>query len=318
MVSVIVPNFNHHRFLKQRIESILNQTYSDIELIILDDKSTDGSAEFIQSYAGNDKVKSILINNENSGFPIKQWLKGISLAKGEYIWIAESDDYCSTFFLEKVINVIESSELEIGMVYCQTIDVDENGHKLKDRIHYTSNFNPNLWECDFCMNGYEFLSVYLMHKNVIPNASAVVFKKFLLDRVSDLEKLSEMRMAGDWFFWIKISQITNVAFVSDRLNYFRYHDAVTRNHSSKNKLLIRFKEEKVIRNYLSDNFMLNQSKEWNIMLNKWFEANDIFSVFSFSFYELKPINVNVFLYVFNFINFLLKREVNRNKSLVLT
>ena len=80
-VSVIVPNYNHAPYLKRRIDSILNQTYQDFELILLDDCSTDNSAEVLNEYASNPKVSHVVINEINSGSTFKQWDKGFALAK---------------------------------------------------------------------------------------------------------------------------------------------------------------------------------------------------------------------------------------------
>ncbi|MBC7566521.1 MAG: glycosyltransferase family 2 protein, partial [Pedobacter sp.] len=93
-VSVIIPNYNHSDYLHQRIESVLNQSYQDFELILLDDKSTDDSTVIITSYRDHPKVTQIIINEENSGNTFKQWEKGIAASVGELIWIAESDDWC--------------------------------------------------------------------------------------------------------------------------------------------------------------------------------------------------------------------------------
>ena len=88
-VSVIVPCYNHAPYLKQRIESILNQTYQNFELILLDDVSPDESGEILLSYKDHPKVSHCIINERNSGSTFHQWNKGIALAQGELIWIAE-------------------------------------------------------------------------------------------------------------------------------------------------------------------------------------------------------------------------------------
>jgi len=88
-VSVIVPNYNHAEFLKQRIESILNQTYTDFELIMLDDFSTDNSSEIIDDFTARFLNIRSYYNKDNSGSPFAQWDLGVNLAKGEFIWIAE-------------------------------------------------------------------------------------------------------------------------------------------------------------------------------------------------------------------------------------
>jgi len=92
-VSVIIPNYNYESYLKQRIETVLNQTYQNFEVIILDDHSSDNSRDIIETFRQNEKVTHIVYNQINSGSPFIQWVKGIELAIGKYIWIAESDDY---------------------------------------------------------------------------------------------------------------------------------------------------------------------------------------------------------------------------------
>lgn len=102
LVSVIVPNYNHASFLVERLESIYNQTYKNIEVILLDDCSTDNSREILSYYAKKYAHKTItLFNDVNSQRVFRQWNKGLNVAKGELIWIAESDDYCELDFLEK-------------------------------------------------------------------------------------------------------------------------------------------------------------------------------------------------------------------------
>ena len=92
LISIIVPNYNHEKYLKQRLESVFNQTYSNFEVILLDDCSTDSSLNILAEYIKNSKVSHCIFNEANSGNTFIQWNKGISLAKGDYIWIAESDD----------------------------------------------------------------------------------------------------------------------------------------------------------------------------------------------------------------------------------
>src|SRR6478735_6868594 len=100
-VSVIVPNYNHAAYLPARINSILQQTYTDFELILLDDCSADNSREILENFRHHPKVSHIVYNEVNSGTTFKQWNKGIGLSKGKYIWIAESDDNCEAGLLEK-------------------------------------------------------------------------------------------------------------------------------------------------------------------------------------------------------------------------
>ena len=96
-VSVIVPSYNHAQYLEDRIESILKQSYSQFEVILLDDLSSDHSAEILE-IQNHPKVSHCIINKQNSGSTFCQWNKGIHLAKGYLIWIAESDDVADSQF----------------------------------------------------------------------------------------------------------------------------------------------------------------------------------------------------------------------------
>ncbi len=92
-VSIIVPNYNHEKYLRQRLDSIYGQTYKNYEVILLDDCSSDDSRTILNEYRDRypDRTRCEF-NETNSGGVFRQWRKGISLAKGDYIWIAESDD----------------------------------------------------------------------------------------------------------------------------------------------------------------------------------------------------------------------------------
>src|SRR3984893_17231816 len=100
-VSVIIPNYNHAAYLRQRIDTVLRQTYQDFEVILMDDCSTDDSRTIISEYSSDPRIR-IELNETNSGSTFRQWKKGIALARGEYIWIAESDDYSDERFLEQL------------------------------------------------------------------------------------------------------------------------------------------------------------------------------------------------------------------------
>ncbi len=113
-ISIIVPNYNHVQFLEQRLTSIYKQTYQNFEVIILDDASADSSLEILRVYKNHPKTSHFIINEKNTGSPFKQWKKGLELANGEFIWIAESDDSCELDFLEKQIVAIQSYDVVVA------------------------------------------------------------------------------------------------------------------------------------------------------------------------------------------------------------
>lgn len=294
-VSIIVPNYNHALFLKKRLDSIFNQTFQDFEVILLDDASTDASKDILSTYKNHPKVSHLIFNAINSGSPFKQWEKGIKLAKGDFIWIAESDDYCELNFLEAMLNKCDAN---VGICYAQSIDVDENNTPLMHRLDYTRKFEPNIWEESFSRSGKMFVQNYLLVKNVIPNASAVVFNKHLVTPELFKKTLTEMKMCGDWFFWMRLLPKTSIAFVSKELNYFRNHAKVSRLHNSSTKKKQRLLEEGIIRKYTFLNYGILNEVETILMYKKWYSLHTKFAFLQTSFYKICFTNKVNFLYKF--------------------
>jgi glycosyltransferase involved in cell wall biosynthesis len=221
-VSVIIPNYNHAAYLRQRIDSVLNQTYSDFEIIILDDHSTDNSKEIIESYRNNQKISHIVYNNINCGTPFKQWNKGVELAGGEYIWIAESDDKADPRFLAALVPKL-IGDTKVGIAYCQSYQMNDQDEITGNWQHHTESFvSKEKFYNDFHMSGPEYIANYLIHKNTIPNASAVVFKKEFFKVVGGADET--IKNNSDWFAWLKILMVSDVIYIKDTLNYYRHHD----------------------------------------------------------------------------------------------
>jgi glycosyltransferase involved in cell wall biosynthesis len=231
-VSVIVPNYNHAPFLKDRLDSIFRQEFEDYEVILLDDCSTDGSREIIESYRDHEKVSHVVLNERNSGSTFQQWKKGIQLAKGEYIWIAESDDVADSKLLRSLVERLDE-DATVGIAYCQSLVINNKGDITRDNIQHTYGFGSVNWEKEFRMDGRRALVEFLQLKNIIPNASAVIFKKALIRR---LDEVAKFRFAGDWLLWVEILKRGNLCYIPARLNYFRYHDQVSRNMNSIDKV----------------------------------------------------------------------------------
>lgn len=215
MVSVIVPNYNHSLFLRERIESILAQTYTDFELILLDDHSIDNSREVFEEYRDNPHVTHIVYNEQNSGSTFIQWERGFSLAKGEYIWIAESDDVAEPTLLSECVERLESDS-EIQLAYTYSNYIDQNGNLMEFTLDQPQRyFNNGIYNADwFCLHR-------MMYKNIVYNASMVVFRKSALQHVTNDYK--QYRYCGDWVFWFDMLQCGRVAEIPLKLNNFRQH-----------------------------------------------------------------------------------------------
>lgn len=228
-VSVVVPNYNHACFLPKRIDTILRQTFQDFELILLDDCSTDGSRPILSEYSGDPKVR-IEFNEVNSGSPFKQWNKGVGLAHGEYIWIAESDDYADERFLEKVMARL-NNESQAVFAYCRSwrVSLDDRPDGFVDPYIAGGNQNHR-WTADYCADGHLEYRDYMAHCNTVPNASAVVFRKAVYQRVGGADE--SLRLCGDWKLWAAMALTGKVVYLAEPLNYYRFHDATIRRVSN--------------------------------------------------------------------------------------
>lgn len=253
-VSIIVPNYNHAPYLEQRIDSILNQTYQDFELILLDDCSTDNSVEVLNRYANHPKVSHYIINKQNSGSTFRQWDKGIALAVGKWIWIAESDDWAESEFLETIIKRIAKEDEDVSVCFTSSFISDESSV-----VGDVYDGFSKLYDNDFSIAGKQLVDKYMIYQNIIPNASAVIFKKECFSKVL-VSELITYKINGDWFLWINLLLKGTCVFVSKPLNYFRRHAGAS---SPKNVLNFKNIEEAMrINVFLKDNSIIINPKYW--------------------------------------------------------
>lgn len=211
-VSVILPNYNHAVYLAQRIDSILSQSYQDFELIILDDCSKDDSKTVIETYRNHPRVSHIIYNDENSGSTFRQWEKGIAIASGELIWIAESDDWCEQNLLKELVYGIEKDP-ECVVSYCQSYCIYHT-----NTISWVSQ-HPYLSEI---IDGNAFIKQYMLMNNAIFNASMVLWKKEFYGKIS--KDFVNYKFCGDWLFWVELAKCGNIHVSGKVLNYFRKHE----------------------------------------------------------------------------------------------
>ncbi len=204
-VSVIVPNYNHALFLEERLTSIFNQTFQDFEVILLDDASTDNSVSILETYSQHPNFSKLIINENNSGSPFKQWKKGIELAKGKYIWIAESDDTCDLNFLEEQVKALQQYDIAVAKTLILT-----EGLKSKEELHnhFYKTYQTNRLESehfiDYCPIG---------------NVSAVLFKKEVLNKA--LSTFSSYSIIGDMVFYFENFKGHSIIYNQKTHNYFR-------------------------------------------------------------------------------------------------
>lgn len=220
LVSVIVPNFNHERYLEERLESIQAQSFRNFEVILLDDASKDYSVDILETYSTQFENVTLQVNKENSGSPFKQWMKGIRQAKGEYCWIAETDDVAASDFLATCIQLLVKHP-DCVLCYTGSTLIDENGIRSdKDVNHWTRNERNRIIR----FNGQAFAEQCLYWKNYIINASACVFKTSEAQRIAE-DDWGQFRYCGDWLFWYRLARRGDVLEICRPMNLFRQHPA---------------------------------------------------------------------------------------------
>lgn len=254
-VSVIIPNYNHEFFLKQRIESVLNQTYNDFEIILLDDCSSDNSSKILKEYSNHSVVSHLHLNNKNSGSVFKQWIKGIELAKGDFVWIAESDDWASPHFIEETIKVFQEND-DVGVVFTDSIKVNTEDKEIGVVSSQKEVFK------DLCKENnrisVENLGEFLLEKLVILNASSVLFRKATFSEVN-FDKLTTFKNLGDVFTYISIAIKYDIIFIPKQLNYLREFPERTTNLNFKNGIL-HYEKLDLLNYYLNTFYELNLNK----------------------------------------------------------
>lgn len=286
MFSVIIPNYNHARFLKKRMDSVLQQTFTNFEVIILDDHSTDESLEILDSYQ-DDRITHRIYNTTNSGSTFAQWKKGLEIAKYNHIWIAESDDFCELDFLETANNIITQNQ-DISLYFCDSNLVGEHEEPYYNTIQkYTENLDPTLWQHDHKMEGTTYVKKYLSKKNFILNASSVIFKKEL--GLKAVEHIQDFKTSGDWLFYAKLLSEGYVYFHAVKQNYFRHLSQSTRNYNTLEKRERRILEKIKVNQYFVDNLNLNDDEKQRItedLIAEWIQYHLLKEIIKPSFLKI--------------------------------
>jgi len=251
LVSIIIPNYNHARFLDERMQSVLGQTYQNFEVIILDDRSTDNSREVIEKYRSNPKVRKILFNDTNSGSPFRQWKKGMELASGEIVWIAESDDHCEDTFLEKLVKPLLTNDDAFS--FCRSVKVDEDDKEYE--LCQKTLPDDRHWR-----DGKAFIREEMLDFSMVLNASSAIFKREL--GMKAVDDCLGFHGSGDWLFFIRLAEMGGVDFVGQKLNFFRQFRTSTTNIQSDNGRA--YVENRRIFDYLNARNYLTASKRRRI------------------------------------------------------
>jgi glycosyltransferase involved in cell wall biosynthesis len=239
-VSVIVPNYNYARYLPGRLDSIFSQTYPIYETVVLDDHSSDDSGSVIERYRREGKREfAVVVNESNSGNAYDQWDRGVKLARGDFVWIAEADDLADSEFVQEMVSSLKNNGA--AFAFCDSKQIDENSMKLAGSYsYYFDTVEHGALSSDFVMEGAEFVKRFLSVKNLILNVSGVLWRRSALERAlaATRDMRTDMRLASDWMMYVVAAlECGPVAFRACALNTHRRHSlSVTHSRQGEEQL----------------------------------------------------------------------------------
>lgn len=229
-VSIVFTSYNHKEFLKQALDSLLNQSFKEFELIIVDDCSTDGSQDILRSYT--DPRIRLYLNAKNSGSYVKSSNFGATKAHAPYIIFAQCDDWAEPTQLECLVRCIET--YDVGVVFSCSNMVDENGIYLCTDYDLRAPSFRKKCNSDTVVNKEDAMG-YLLDSCIIPNLSAALVKKTLYEELNGFSE--EYLVLADWDFWLRVSLRSDIYYIRKSLNNFRQHSATIRSSIKMKKQL---------------------------------------------------------------------------------
>ncbi len=214
-VSVVCASYNYENYIKETIESVINQTYSSWEMIIVDDGSKDNSVEVIKSYSKkDDRIKLFTHeNNQNKGL-IETLKKGIKEASGNWIVFLESDDKIEKNYLEEKNEIIKKYP-DIGLIF-NDVNMFGDENKIKIYENHRKKINELFDKISF---PYDFKKD-IVKRNYIWTFSVVMLKKELLEA---LDFNSFIPQFLDHYLWAQLSTKTKFYYIDKKLTNWRIH-----------------------------------------------------------------------------------------------
>jgi len=230
LVSVVVASYNHARFLERRMDSLVAQTYHNLEIIVIDDCSPDNSVEILRRYAANPRVK-LVIRERNGGW-VAVSNQGLELASGEFVLFANCDDACDTRMIERLVAAMDVYP-SAGIAFCRSRFVDEDDRPLGDDFSTREASFRRLCATDTVIPAAQ-MSRFLLDSCAIPNLSAALIRKRCFAVVGTLS--TAYRVCSDWDWYFRIAARYDVAYIAAPLNDFRQHGTTIRS-STKERVI---------------------------------------------------------------------------------
>jgi len=222
LVSLVVASYNHAEYLFRRMESLIVQTYQNIEILVIEDCSPDNSLEVLRMYESHPKVR-LIVREKNGGW-VTVSNQGIEESSGEFVLFANCDDDCDPRMVERLVNAMRVNPTA-GIAFTRSLLVDEYNNVLGDDFDIRERAFRNHCANDTLISGAQ-MGRYLLHSCVIPNLSAALIRRKCFGSVGLLS--SAYRVCSDWDLFFRIASKYNVAYIAEPLNKFRQHATTIR------------------------------------------------------------------------------------------
>ena len=211
LVSIIIPSYNHGKFVDKALRSVLNQTYQNWEVILIDNQSTDQTNEILSKFKDS-RLKFFKI--DNNGIIAKSRNLGIKLSKGEWIAFLDTDDWWTS---DKLSTCMDNINNEVDLIYHNLeIKYDKPKFSLKGKKYKGRQLDKPIL-INLLVSG-------ILEGNAIGNSSVIVRKK-IINKVGGISENKDLVASEDYNTWLRIAQITdNFKYLKKKLGYYLIHD----------------------------------------------------------------------------------------------
>ncbi|HPZ09423.1 MAG TPA: glycosyltransferase [Candidatus Eremiobacteraeota bacterium] len=238
-ISVIIPLYNHEKYIEDAIESVLSQTFTDFELIIIDDGSTDKSGEIVKNIADK-RIQYIYQENSGAATAIN---RGIKIASGEYITILNSDDIYYLNRFEEILSVIEKDG-SIYAVFSYLEIIDSEGNFIRIKKGPEDNWINKYSDTSFKDENNVLL--HLLEGNFLVTTSNLFCRRSVFEHIG---YFSNLRYTHDYDFFLRLSYKYKVHIIEEPLLKYRMHNLNTISESVPS---VNFEVGLVLANFLSN------------------------------------------------------------------
>ncbi len=263
-ISIVIPTFNRAEYISKALNSVIDQTFKDWELIIVDNNSTDHTDKIINQYT-DPRIRYLKIKND--GVIAKSRNLGIEVSKGEWIAFLDSDDWWTKDKLEVCFNNIHNN---VDFIYhkVEVIDANQKFYYLKNKFKGRKLNRPIL---------NDLLVGAIKHGNAI-GSSSVIVRKSLLDKIGGISENKNLVASEDYNTWLRIAQITDqFKYLEKRLGYYLIHDGSTQ----KRNLSIPHKE--AVNDFIK---LFNNQQKLNLEV-KWKYMSGCYNAYSNNYTKAK-------------------------------